>query len=183
MKTHTKSQRYYSHLIFLSFPHIKFWKKRRSEISGEFSFVSTTLIYFESPPNLVSRNSRLHPEILPDKGLTKLPVRRNYVPRCRGSTVTACDTERKWLTNQNSIRLPVLTPVSAQAHPASPWSFHARPHNVSCSRHVSDQNQVEVTVTVDREPYPSSLSTWHPAVWDRDNAGTILSDLKEDRHG
>lgn len=104
----------------------------------------------------------LDPEILSDKGLSKLPVGRNDVPWSRGSTVTGCDTEGKWLTNENSIRLPVLSPVPSQTHPTCLWTSHARLHDVSCSRHVRDQHQVEVTVTVDREPYPSTFPTCHP---------------------
>lgn len=106
-------------------------------------------------------------EILSGESLTELPVGRDYVPRGGGTSVTACDPEGKWLTNQNRVWLPVLTPVAAQAHPAGPGPFHAHPHDIPCTRDVGDQNQVEVTEAVDGEPDSSALAAWHPAQKDK----------------
>lgn len=106
-------------------------------------------------------------EILSGESLTELPVGRDYVPGGGGTSVTACDPEGKWLTNQNSVGLPVLTPVAAQGHPAGSGPFHAHPHDIPCTRDVGDQNQVEVTEAVDGEPDSSALAAWHPAQKDK----------------
>lgn len=102
-------------------------------------------------------------EVLPGECLTELPIGRNNVPWGGSAPVTASDPEGQRLTNQNGVWLPVLTPVTAHAHPASLGSFHAHPHDVPCTRDVAYQNQVEVTEAVDCEPDPSALAAWHPA--------------------
>jgi len=58
--------------------------------------------------------------------------------------------------------LPILPPVSAHAVPTTFASFHAHAHDIPCTRHVGDQNQIEVTKTVDHESNSTSLSTCHP---------------------
>lgn len=110
-----------------------------------------------------TQKTRSDPEIFAGEGLAKLPIRRYNVPGGGGAPVTGCDPEGEWLTNKNSVWLPILTPVTAHTHPPSLRPFHARPHHVPCTRHVGDQNQVEVTEAVDREPHPSLFSTRHPA--------------------
>ena len=105
----------------------------------------------------------LNPKILAGKSLTELPISWDYVPWSRGASVTACDPEGQWLTNENCVWLPVLTPVAAHAHPTSLCAFNAHAHDISCTRDVGDQNQVEVTEAVDCESDPSVLAAWHPA--------------------
>ena len=94
--------------------------------------------------------------------MAKLPIGGSNVPWSGSAPVTACDPKREWLTNQNSVWLPVLTPVTTQAHPPSLWPFHARPHDIPCTRDVGDQDQVEVFEAVDCEPDSSMLSARHP---------------------
>lgn len=102
-------------------------------------------------------------EILAGKCLTKLPVGWDYIPWSGTASVTACHPKREWLTNQNGVWLPVLSPVSAHTHPPGPCSFYARLHDIPCARHVGDQYQVKVTESVYCEPYSPSLPAWHPA--------------------
>lgn len=100
----------------------------------------------------------LDPKILSGECLSKLPIRGDNVQRSGGAAVTACDSEGEWLTNENHVWLPVLTPVTAHAHPLSLWPFHAHLHYVPCTRDVGDQNQVEVTEAIDCVPNPPLLS-------------------------
>lgn len=102
-----------------------------------------------------------HPEILPSESLAKLPIRWHNVPWSGSPTVTGCDSEREWLTNQDRVWLPVLTPVTTHGHPTSLWPFQAHLHDIPCTRDVGDQNQVEVTETVDCESDSTLLSTRH----------------------
>lgn len=88
---------------------------------------------------------------------------RHHVPRSGSSTVTACDPEGERLAHQNGVGLPVLAPVSAQAHPFGFGPFDAGLHDIPCARDVGDQNQVEVAEAVDRESDPSLLSARNPA--------------------
>lgn len=104
----------------------------------------------------------LDPEILSCESLTELPVCWDYV-RWRGSaTVAACHPERKWLTDQNCVRLPILSPVPAQTHPPSVRSLHASLHYIPGTSDIGDQNQVEVTEAVDCKSDPSLLTARNP---------------------
>lgn len=126
---------------------------------------------------------KLNPEILSGESLTKLPISRDNVPRSGSTAVTASDPEAERLTNQNRIRLPVLSPVPAQAHPPSPGTFDASLDNIPSTSNVGDQDQVEVTETVDGEPDAASLPARDPAVRDRDNSGAVFGHLEEHGHG
>lgn len=84
-----------------------------------------------------------------------------HVPWSGGATVAGCDSEGQGLAHEDGIGLPILPPVTAHGHPLGVGSFDADPHDVPCARDVADQNQVEVTEAVDREPYPSFLSARH----------------------
>lgn len=95
--------------------------------------------------------------------MTKLPIGRDPVPRGGGPSVASGDPERKGLADQHCVRLPVLAPVPAHAHPVRSGPFYAHPHDVTRSCDVGDQDKVEVAETVDREPYPALLPAWHPA--------------------
>lgn len=104
----------------------------------------------------------LDTEILAHECLTKLPIRWCHVPWGGCPSVTAGDSKGKRLATQISIGLPILPPVTSHAQPVCFGPFDARPHNIPCTSHVGDQNQVEVTEAVDCESYPSSLPAWHP---------------------
>lgn len=117
---------------------------------------------------------KLDLKILSSESLTKLPIRRDNVPRCGSAAVTASDPEAERLTNQNRIRLPVLSPVPAHTHPPSPGTFDVNLDNIPSTSDVGDQDQVEVTETVDSEPDAASLPARDPAVRDRDNSGAVL---------
>lgn len=125
----------------------------------------------------------LDAEILAGEGLPELPIRRRHAPGGRGAPVTAGDPEGERLAHQHRVGLPVLPPVSAHAHPVRFAALHAHPHDIPCTRHVGDQNQVEVLESVDREPYSPDLPACHPAVGNGDYSGTVLSDLEEHGHG
>lgn len=53
--------------------------------------------------------------------------------------------------------------------------------DVPCSGDVGDQNQVEVGVPIDGEPYSSFLHTWYSSEGNRHNSGAVLCDLQEGR--
>lgn len=59
--------------------------------------------------------------------------------------------------------MPVLPPVAAHAQPLGVGPFHAHAHDIPCARDVGDQDQVEVTETVNCESDSASLSAGHPA--------------------
>ena len=105
----------------------------------------------------------LDSEILSNECLTKLPVSWHNVPRGGAASVTRFHPKRKWLPYQHCVWLPVLAPVTAHAHPGSPWPFHVHPQDIPCTRHVGDQNQVEVAEPVYCEPDSSLLAAWYPA--------------------
>lgn len=129
-------------------------------------------------PNGISNS-----EILSHERLTKLPIGRSNVPGSGGPTVTACEPERERLTNQDGVGLPVLTPVTAHAHPPCVRPLNACPHDIPCTSHVCDQNQVEVSEAVDGESDPSAPSARHPTVRNGYDSSAILSNLQEHGHG
>lgn len=100
-------------------------------------------------------------EILSGEGLSELPISWSHVPGGGGSSITARHSKRELLAYQNGVGLPVLTPVTAHAQPTGVGSFHAHLHNIPCTRHVGDQNQVEITESVDSESNSTLLSAWH----------------------
>lgn len=102
-------------------------------------------------------------EILSGESLTELPIGWSDVPRGWGAAVAAGDAEGQGLAHQNRVWLPVLTPVTAHWHPPGSGALHVRAHDITRTRYVANQHQVEVTESVYREPYPSVLSAWHPA--------------------
>lgn len=155
-------------LFYISYPSLLFYQKQNHPQSQK---VHTDT--FPDIPSLFPRKQKkkkigwenlefLDSEILSRESLTKLPICRDNVPWRRSATITDCHPERKWLTNQNSIWLPILTPVSAQTHPLSLWSLHTSLHYIPCTRHVGDQNQIEVTEAVDCESNPTPLSARNP---------------------
>lgn len=68
------------------------------------------------------------------------------------------------MSHKYSVGLPVLPPVAAHGHPICVGSFDANAHNIPCTGDVGNQNQVEVTETVNCESDPSLLSTWYPEI-------------------
>ncbi|KAF7845483.1 hypothetical protein G2W53_002388 [Senna tora] len=104
----------------------------------------------------------LDAEILAREGLAELPISGCHVAGGGGASVTACDSNGKSLTHQIGIGLPILPPVTCHAHPACFGSFYTNAHDIPCTRHVGDQNQVEVTEPVHCESDSTYLSAWHP---------------------
>ena len=110
-----------------------------------------------------SSSDCLDTEILSHEGLTELPISWCHVPWSGGASVTARDSERKGLAHQHSVGLPILSPVSAHAHPLGVGALNTDAHDIPCTRDVGDQNQVEVTEVVDGKPNPSEFPAWHSA--------------------
>lgn len=79
--------------------------------------------------------------------------------------------------------MPVLTPIATHAHPIRLCAFYPRLLDVTRTRNIADQNQVEVSETVNCEPDPPCLPARDPAVRDGDDSGTILGDFKKHGHG
>ena len=111
--------------------------------------------------NLVIRF--LDTEILSGIGLPELPVRWRYVPRGSGTAVTGGNSKGKCLTGQDRVRLPVLPPVTAHAHPVGLRALDPHFLDITCPRDIADQNQVKVAESVNCEPYPARFSTGYPA--------------------
>lgn len=88
---------------------------------------------------------------------------RRYVPRGSGTTVTGSNSEGKCLTGEYRVRLPVLPPVTAHAHPIGLCALDPHFLDIACTRHIADQNQVKVAESVNCEPYPARFPTWYPA--------------------
>jgi hypothetical protein len=103
-------------------------------------------------------------KLTPLKGLTKLPISWCDVVACHSSTVTSGNFKREALTIKVGIALPILTPISWHGLPASFWPFDWHCMGNSCTRDVGDQNQVEVRVAIDCEPYSSLFYTWHSSI-------------------
>lgn len=80
----------------------------------------------------------LDPEIFASESLSKLPMRRDNVPRSRGPAVAAADPKRQRLADQNGVGLPVLAPVPAHAHPLRFRPFNACFHDIAGAGHVCD---------------------------------------------
>lgn len=96
--------------------------------------------------------------------------------------VATSNTEREGLANKKGIGLPILTPIPAHARPPCLRPFHAHTNYITCSGDVCDKYEVEVPEPVYREPDPSWLSAWHPAVDNGDDTGVVSGDLEEHRH-
>ena len=103
-------------------------------------------------------------EIFSGEGLAELPIRWRHVPGGGSSFIAAFDSKRECLAHQHGVRLPVLTPVTAHAGPTGFGSFHAHLHDISRTRDVGDQNQVEVTESVDSESNSPLLSAGNSAM-------------------
>lgn len=120
---------------------------------------------FELAPKNYGGNfssSSLDPEILAGEGLSKLPVWRSNVPGSRGAAVAAGDPEGEGLTDQDSIGLPVLAPVSAHAHPPCSRSLNTDSDNVTGTGNVGDQDKIEVTEAINGEPDSPMLAARDP---------------------
>jgi hypothetical protein len=121
------------------------------------------MLTFFHPLFFLTTSISSNPKVFPCESLTELPIGWGYVPRGWGAPVAPRDPERQWLSHQHCVWLPVLTPVSAHAHPASLGALHQHAHDIPCTRDVGDQHQVEVAEAVDCEPDTSVLAAWHPA--------------------
>lgn len=79
-------------------------------------------------------------EVLAHESLAELPMGGRHVPRGGAAMVTGCDSKGQGLAEEEPVGLPVLPPVAAHGHPLGVGSFHAHPHDISCTRDVADQN-------------------------------------------
>ena len=96
------------------------------------------------------------------EGLTKLPISRCHVVACDSSTVTGGDLKRETLSIEEGVALPILPPVPWHGLPTSFGPFDGDCIDIPCTRDVVDQNQVEVRVSINCEPYSSLFHTRHP---------------------
>lgn len=96
--------------------------------------------------------------------LPELPISGRHVVASEGSTVTGGDSKGEALAVEIGIALPILAPISWHGYPPGFGPFDRECMDIPCTRDVGDQNQVEVCVTIDREPNPPFLDTWHPVV-------------------
>lgn len=96
--------------------------------------------------------------------------------------VACSDPKRERLTRQHRVGLPVLAPIPAQGYPAGLGSFDRGLDDISCTSDVGDQDQVEVTETVNLEPDPSLLAARNPAVRDGNDSGAVLGNPEEHWH-
>lgn len=69
----------------------------------------------------------VHIELTSLKGLAEAPIGRNGIQRGHGHTVAGPHSEGDCLTNQDSVCLPVLSPVSLHGLP-----FGVGSHDVDC---------------------------------------------------
>lgn len=98
------------------------------------------------------------------KCLTELPIRWCHVVTSEGSSITSGDLERERLTIEIRISLPILAPISGHGMPCRGGAFNGDCMNIPCTSHVGDQNQVEVRVTINGEPYSSLSHTRHSVI-------------------
>lgn len=110
------------------------------------------------------------------ESLAEGPTSRRHVVRHDGASVTAGDLKREALTVEVGVALPVLAPVSGHGLPSGPGPLHGHSVDLPRPTHVSYQNQVEIRMTVDGEPYSSLSSTRHPPVRDGDDPGPVHRD-------
>ncbi|KAK8596332.1 hypothetical protein V6N12_064829 [Hibiscus sabdariffa] len=86
----------------------------------------------------------------------------SHVPRGGSVLAIACHPERQRMTHEGGVRLSVLASVSTHVHPTGSSFFHAHLHDIL----HPPQYQVEVTESVDREPYSSPLpGIRHDTLW------------------
>lgn len=102
-------------------------------------------------------------ELTPTVGLAEAPVSGNGVFGNYGHSITGCDLEGESLTFEIVTTLPVLAPVSRHGLPTSCGRFDGNGMDVPSSGDVCYQNEVEVRMTVYREPHSSFLPARHSA--------------------
>ena len=95
---------------------------------------------------------------------TKLPIRRRDVVASDGPTITGGDLKGEALTVEHRVTLPILPPIPWHWLPPCSRPFDRDCTDVSCSRNIGDQNQVEVRVSVQSESNPAFLYTRHPTI-------------------
>lgn len=96
------------------------------------------------------------------KGLAELPPGRHDVVAGDGLPIAGGDLEGEALAVEVAIALPILAPVSRHGLPPGLRPFDGHRMHVSGPSNIGDENQVEVRVTIDSEPYPSLLRTGDP---------------------
>lgn len=115
-------------------------------------------------------NKSLVAELTSGVGDTEGPTRWCDVVGDDVTAVAGGDDEGEALAVEIGIALPVLPPISGHWLPPGPRAFYGHRVNVAGAAHVGHQNQVEVRVTVYREPNPSAPPTSHPTK----HKGTLL---------
>ena len=98
----------------------------------------------------------------PFKCLPKLPISRRRVVAGDGSSVTGGDLKREALAVEVVVALPVLAPVPRHGLPASPGPFDGRSVDITRTTHIGYEDQVEVGVAINGEPYASPPSAGYP---------------------
>jgi len=76
--------------------------------------------------------------------------------------ITGCDLKGEALAIEIVVALPVLTPVPGHWHPSSSGPFDGHSMHIPSTSYVCYEDQVEVGVTIDCEPYAPPSSAGHP---------------------
>jgi len=76
--------------------------------------------------------------------------------------ITGCDLKGEALAIEIVVALPVLTPISGHWHPPGSGPFYGHTMHIPGTSYVCYQDQVEVGVTIYREPYATPSSAGHP---------------------
>lgn len=93
--------------------------------------------------------------------MPKLPTRGCHVVGGNGPSVTGGDLKGEALAIHVAVTLPILPPVLRHGLPPCVRPLDRHRFDVASTSHVGDQNQVEVGVAVDCEPYASFPRTGH----------------------
>ena len=72
------------------------------------------------------------------------------------------DLEGEGLAVEVVVALPVLAPVSGHGLPTSPGPFDGHGVDIACAANVGYEDQVEIGVAVDGEPYASTPPAGYP---------------------
>lgn len=82
------------------------------------------------------------------------------------------------MTVEVCIAMPVLAPVPSHLQPPRVGSLDLHGHHVSGAGDVGDEDGVEVTEAVQREPDPARLHTFDPAYSPQTNTERALHQLR-----
>jgi len=114
----------------------------------------------------------------------ELPVLGEDVPRRGLAVVAGHHPERQRLAGEVLPGLPHYPPVALQLRPLDALApLHRHRRHVAGAAHVGDRHHVEVLVPGDGVPDAALPRARHPPVGDGHDAGLLLRDLEERRHG